>query len=291
MQFERLTLQQFTPGLPVASGSGHTKAFVANKHPKKIAEKQKEELPPPPPTFNEAELQAAKDESYRSGFIDGEKKGLAVAESEMAQVDRQIHALMKPLSETMLSVFRHYDHFVLQQKQATAQLAGAIAKKIAGEALRESPLPNIEQVCIRCIEQMLGEAEMHIYVHPALADQLEEKLVKHFSRSHEPGNVLIHKDDGCDTRSCRIEWKHGGLHYDPASIMSAMDQLVAGIAGATAQMHEEITPTNILHDLPALAPSSASHADGTAHTPGESATDAEMSPHESFPNPDNPSKE
>ncbi|MCD8569197.1 MAG: hypothetical protein LRY50_13090 [Geovibrio sp.] len=179
------------------------------------------------------------------GLLMAKKKGLSLAESEIAQIDKQIMGLMQPLASKMIDIFAHYNRFILSQKQTSIMLASAIAEKIAGDALAENPLANVEQVCKTCIEQMLGEAEMHIYVNTLIADQLEEKLIQHFSRSHEPGHVLIHKDEKLALSACRIEWKHGGLQYDPASVKQEMQRLVESISAAEPLTHTDITPENI----------------------------------------------
>lgn len=279
MQFERMTLQEFTPGVIVTSEKKQVRTFVPQYSSKPAAEETNEPPPPPPPpTYSEAELQAARDDGYRKGFNDGEKQGLSVAQSEMAMVDQNIRELMQPLAEKLHMLFVHYDQFILAQKQSTPLLAGAIAKKIAGDALHAAPMANIEHKCIECIDQMLGEAEIHVYVHPSLSDALEDRLVKHFAQSHEPGNVLIHKDEALETSACRIEWKNGGLQYNPTNLMAQMDTLVLGIAGAEEHTHEAVTPENIADkvELPPLAVNESHTSETVAETDGMAANSAAL---------------
>jgi flagellar assembly protein FliH len=260
MQFERITLKPFTAGVVVNSDVATRKVFVPQYGRRHVVEEPVEELPPPPPTFSEAELQAAREEGYRNGFNDGEKKGLAFAESEIAMVDKNIHALMQPIADKVVGLFVHYDQFIKQQKQSMPSLAFAIAKKVAGEALQQHALANIEHVSMQCIDRMLGEPELHIYVHPTLSDALEAKLIKHFAGSHEPGDVLIHKDEALDLSACRIEWKHGGLNYNPSDILAEMERTTAGIAAAEAHMHEEITVETALLAAPSKEVTEAAEA-------------------------------
>jgi len=260
MQFERITLRAFTPGVVVNSDIATRKVFVPQYGRRHMEEALKEELPPPPPTFSEDELQAAREEGYRRGFNDGEKKGLTFSESEMAIVDKNIHELMQPIAEQVVALFAHYDQFIVQQKQSMPSLAFIIAKKVAGEALQGNALANVEHVARQCIDRMLGEPELHIYVHPTLSDILEIKLTKYFASSHEPGDVLIHKDDALELSACRIEWKHGGLTYDPATILEEMERTAAGIAAAEAHMHEEITAETVLLSAPSREVEEAAEA-------------------------------
>ena len=208
-----------------------------------------EEEEPPPPTFSEEELEAAKEEAYRHGFEDGEKKGLAYAQSDVAKIEQAALDQVPHIIEQMKSIFASYNQFAVEQKQSLPQLSLALAKKICGDLPPEYLLEQVVHYTTECIEQMLGEPELHVYVHPALTDRVEQRLAQQFANSHEPGDVLIHSDDALALSDCRVEWRAGGMEYVHGTILEQLETLVASISHSAGQ-RDDAAPAN--HEEPVL---------------------------------------
>lgn len=227
----------------------YTKDFVPTTRPKAKEEIVKEEEPPPPPTFSEAELQAAKEEAYRKGFNDGEKTGKAYAHSDIAKTEQACMEIMPHLAAQIKTMASQYNQFVLEQKTLLPQLTLAIAQKILGDVPPEHLAEQISQKVIACVEAMLGEPEIHIYVHPQLSDVIESRLAKHFANSHEPGDVLIHADDAIPLTDCRVEWRNGGMTYSPGQALSKMQTIIDEMCQSVAHTHEEMTVPDVDVDI------------------------------------------
>lgn len=251
MQFEPFQFQTSHAG--VILPEKRSRAFIPQTYGKNVVEEFVPPPPPPPPTFSEAELKAAEQDGYRKGFLEGEKQGKLFAESEIAMIEKNTHALLQPLAEQILSMFAHYNQFIMLQKKNLPKLALAIAQKASKETMSHQAILHVESTTIACIERMLGEPELHVYVHPELSDALEDKLARHFANSHENGDVLIHKDEKMLLGACRIEWKNGGLEYTPETFWNNMHTLIESVAAAELQTHEEINADSVLNQLETVA--------------------------------------
>ena len=223
--------------------------FVPTKRVEKIIKKEEEELPPPPPTFSEAELEQAKEEAYRKGFNDGENKGKSWADSEIAKTEQAALELTPKIIEHAAELFERYNQFATEQKEAALQLSLTIAKKITNSLPDEHFFEQVAQHTIKCTEKMLGEPEIHIYVHPTLSDKMEQRLASHFASSHEPGDVIIHSEATLELFDCRIEWASGGMEYKHGSVQKQLEEIIEDFSQSIAsqppkQETPQVTPEN-----------------------------------------------
>lgn len=223
----------------VASGDAATgeiiareKTFVATRRIEKVIEVVQEEEPPPPPTFSEEQMREAEEIGYRKGFDDGEKKGLAHAESEIAKIEQAALDVLPSVKTQMKSVLTHYNLFLREQQQALPKLALALAKKLYGDLPPEHLLEQLTGHVTSCLEMMLGEPELHVYVHPDIGDKMEERLAAHFANSHEPGDVLIHKDAALKLGDCRVEWLTGGMEYRSGEVLAKLETIVNDLSNS-----------------------------------------------------------
>lgn len=229
-EFERFPFAIASGTIDAASIIARESGFIPTRRIQQIIDEVVEEAPPPPPTYSEEELQAAKEDAYRDGFNDGEKKGLAFAQSEIANIEQAALEQIPQIIEQMQSAFATYEQFASQQKQVLPQLALALAKKICGHLPPEHLLEQVVRHTTECIEVMLGEPQLHVFVHPSLCDKVEERLASHFANHHEPGDVIIHADGALAMSDCRVEWKSGGMEYSHDAVLAQLDELVAGIS-------------------------------------------------------------
>ena len=226
------------------------KTFIQTKRIQKIIKKVEEDLPPPPPTFNEQELQEAKEEAYRRGFNDGENKGKSWADSEIAKTEKAALALTPKIIEHAEELFERYNQFAIEQKEAALQLSLAIAKKMTASLPDEHFFEQVAQHTIECTEKMLGEPEIHIYVHPTLSDKMEQRLAKHFANSHEPGDVIIHAEEALAQLDCRIEWASGGMEYKQGSVHAQLKEMISDLSQSmAAQQASDAAADNSSEDL------------------------------------------
>ena len=191
---------------------------------------------PPPPSFTEAELKAAEADAYRKGFVAGEQEGKAIAEAELAQVDRQIAGLMQPLADALVRQREHYNVCLREVAALMPNLAFALARKIAGDALQADALPLVSPIAERCIATMLGAPKIVVTVDEKIVERFEARLHQQFASREAPGEVIIHGEAFADPAMCRIEWSEGAAHIATADRLAQLDRLVQEMA-ALGRLH------------------------------------------------------
>lgn len=245
--FETFPFRLSTGQMRPLDGPVIGKAFAPTKRREVIIE-MPPETPPPPPTFSEAELAAAKEAAYQRGFEEGEMKGKAIANSELAKLDQSILALIPGITQKVHTSLQHYRAFIDEQKQAMPKLAEACAKKLCGDLPPEFLLEQLTKRTIDCVERILGEPEIFVFVHPDLSDNLETKLAAHFAKSHEPGDIFIHKDPELPLSDCRVEWQFGGMAYQQGVVEQALQRMIEGLSQQPAAAETDEALEALLSD-------------------------------------------
>ena len=180
-------------------------------------------LEPPRPVITEQQLADAKQESYRQGFLDGERDGRAQAEAAHGSINEDIHRTVEAVAAQMQPVFGDIQQWRDAQAASLPRLALAVAKKVAGEALQADALPLIERLVHECLAKTMSTPEIIITVADAMVAGLEEKLGKHFEGSNEPGEITISGDAAMQPGDCRIEWNGGAAMRDTSQLWQTIE--------------------------------------------------------------------
>lgn len=213
--------------------------------PSLIDDKPKEkkpEAPPPPPTFSEEELKNAEQESYRKGFLEGTKEGHMQAQSEQAEVDRNLTQAVEQVATRLHDLITQYNAFIAEQQKELPLLALSIARKVAGDALDGNPMPLIQATVTACVERLLGEPHISVTVNNALSDALENRLITHFANNTDPGEISIHGDPALAPGDCRIDWERGKAERNTEELWQQVETLVRTMSAADQPPHAAAAP-------------------------------------------------
>jgi len=234
MQVERFSFRDLSEG---------TIAIVSrDKPPFKPSGKGKEDAPPPPPTFSEAELKAAEQASYQKGFLAGEQEGRKQAENEQSIVDRKLTEAVEKFAKSVSPVFNDYRKMALTLQEQMPKAALAIARKVAGHALAHNAQAVVEEIALRCSETMMKEPKLTITVHESVAGTLARKLEQMAARLQSATDIVILRDPAMPTADCRVEWNQGGMERETAQIWQQVERMIEDMTATTtrdAQEHME----------------------------------------------------
>lgn len=187
--------------------------------------------PPPAPTYSDEDLKRAEQEGYRKGFLEGTKEGQMQAQSEQADIHRQLTGVVETLAEKLRGMIDTHNALLDEQRSETPKLALAIARKVAGEALDENPLPAVQAVALETLSRLIGEPRIVITVHESLAATLEEQLVARFAENKDPGEITIRPDPDMDSSDCRIDWLSGSAERDTEKLWRDIEEIIQAMSG------------------------------------------------------------
>lgn len=110
-----------------------------------------------------------------------------------------------------------------QLRREAGELALALARKIAGEALRQYPQEAIEACIQSCVEMLPKKAVITLKVAPDLADPIKAELGRLLP---DLSGVNVAADPSAPPGAWSFEWETGGLSHNPDELSEQLAQMV-----------------------------------------------------------------
>ncbi|WP_439815538.1 hypothetical protein [Zavarzinia sp. CC-PAN008] len=177
------------------------------------------------PIFSEDELNAARAAAYADGERAGETRAQQSVEATIAGsldlIADQVHQLL--------------DWRVALERQVTAdaaQLALAIATKLAGTLIARAPLVEVETLVTECLADLAEEPRVVVRLDEALAPQLAARLDALAAQTGYPGKIVVLGDERLKGADARVEWAHGGAERSAAQVIEAVNGVVGRLVAA-----------------------------------------------------------
>lgn len=169
----------------------------------------------PPPRVRRAvpteEVEKLKADAYLAG----------TASIEAKAVQAQAMAVSK-VAEAVLQMLGALDEAIETHRQDAAQLAHAIARKLAGSALDALPSRTIEDVIEKAIAFVPHEPRIVVRAHPDAVAPLKESSARLAAEHGYVGRIVIIGEAQFRTGDCRIEWADGGMERS----LEAIDETI-----------------------------------------------------------------
>ena len=216
------------------------KSFLGEPDPEEVREQAEYEafqariaaenaaVVPPAPTFTEAELEAVRQRAFEDGRMQGKQEERAELNREAA--DREMHTqrALAALREQLLTLESEQTHFILSQKTLLSQLALHVAQKVAGRALEENPLIEIEGMIGLALLQLGDRQPLKVHVHPAIVRYMESIYAeKAVLTPFEPQRLSFHADATlAHPDDCRVEWTNGSMRRSQAEIWAQIQTVL-----------------------------------------------------------------
>jgi len=187
------------------------------------------ETPPPPaPVFSQADIDSARSEARAEGYREGTAATQAsYAKEEVAQAEA-MHSLLEVISNRITLAAESHSLHLKQQHDVIGKLVIAVAKKLAGEALKREPYANVEALLRECMGLITGEPKITVAVSAAKSEGLRQRIdmLKPILQGFE-GEVLVSEDTALGDQDCRVEWKNGYGERNATQIWSDIEAIIA----------------------------------------------------------------
>lgn len=175
---------------------------------------------PPPPTFSEAELEAARSAAFEAG----KAEGLAEAGSGF---EKQIETALTVLQGEFAAVRAAQSEANDETLRDAVKVATTIARKLFPEFTRREGLEEIEAFVQATISTLFAEAEVIVRTPEPLTDELRARLAPIAAASGLGDNLEVAPDASLGPADCRISWGNGGAERNGAQLLGDIDALVA----------------------------------------------------------------
>jgi Flagellar biosynthesis/type III secretory pathway protein len=190
------------------------------------------ELPePPPPTFSEAEIDAARE----IAFAEGQREGRTTAErSTAARATAVLTAIAEQLRLATATSAQQQAAIV---RDATA-LALAICRKLLPHTYRDAASEEITGLLSKVLPRISEQPQVFIRVAVELATTVSESVAKAVESAGFGGTVKVIGDESLAEGDCRIEWSQGGLVRDATTLLLEIESLIGEDAGTASGADE-----------------------------------------------------
>jgi flagellar assembly protein FliH len=189
------------------------------------------DLPPPPPTFSEAELAGAKASEHERGRQAGHTAEKAARETIVA-------GLIKTIAD-------HFTKLFDAEKQRADQFEGEVlllTKTIFDKlfpALNEAHgLNEVETMIATVLETQRNQREIIVEVHSEFAPDIQS-LADHLMKSmHAAGTVTVRANDSLARGDCKMSWNDGGAERSATHLSSEIARGLDEILGKRPRLQD-----------------------------------------------------
>ena len=194
---------------------------------------------PPPPTFSEADLAAAREDGFRAGH--------AAGHDEMSRsVEQAAAAALAEIGARLADMNGRFDEIRQAAIASGVEVVAATVRKLVPALAKRHGLSEIEGLVRDTLHALYDEPRVVIRAHDSVIDSLQERVDGMAAASGFMGKVVLFGDDQFSETDCRIEWADGGAERNLGELWRRIDAAI-----------ERVTDGN------GASPQSASHGAAT----------------------------
>lgn len=186
----------------------------------RAANEAAEAAEPPPPTFSEEELEAAR----QSAFAEGKAAGLAEAEQSHARHLADGIAALPPYFDQLAEELEAREE---ERRRNALEAAVTVVRKLFPQLAREGGLEEIQAVVEACLERLRDEPRLVIRTADRDLDTLRERIEESTRRGGFDGKLVFLADEAIAAGDLRVEWADGGAERDQAGLWKEIDAIIA----------------------------------------------------------------
>lgn len=189
-----------------------------------IVEEEALPPPPPPPVFSEKELEHAKAQALEEGYKKGLEEGSLRTKKADAEREAQLFNMLKLACEKITAFRDEYERHVTEQQEALTRLATAVARHVAGDAMKSSPEIPVSRMIGECLPMLLGEPRVVITLHPSIIPLMKEKLEDVGKQAGYEGTLILDPDEKLNPSDCHIQWQGGSAYSSTEEMWQTIEQ-------------------------------------------------------------------
>lgn len=198
--------------------------FDTPKEKDVIEEIVEEEIEPPPPTFSEDELEAAKAVAQSLGQREGAKEELEKREQFIAET-------LQKISDNFSTLFAAEIYRERQYEEESLKLALEVIKLLApslNDKLGEEALKNTLKSTLHTQSE---QAEVRIEVHPDTAPDIDALIQTIWPDKDITPRYKVVADSNLETGACAVSWKDGGMIRTPEKTANDIKVAIESLLG------------------------------------------------------------
>lgn len=187
---------------------------------------------PPPPTFSEDELSAAK----QIAFSEGRKME---AQEQQKSREKYIAGQMEIIAKHIGALHATEQARSKQFEKEAIELTICIFQKLFPLLQQHIGIDQLKESIESIIKNQESQKTINVFVHPADLDEISAHVAVLKAKGHTEESIRVEADEALTPGSCRIGWAHGGAIKNPATVAEEIHaRLQQVLAGQAANSHD-----------------------------------------------------
>jgi flagellar assembly protein FliH len=189
---------------------------------------------PPPPSFSEEELAAARDEGFRAGH--------AAGHDEMSRAIEQAAADALAAIGVQLAAMNGRFEDIRQAAIASGvEVVAATVRKMVPALAKRNGLAEIEHMVRDSLHSLYDEPRVVIRAHDNVIDALQERVDGIAAASGFMGKVVLFGDEQFSETDCRVEWADGGAERNLGELWRRIDAAIERVTDGNTAVTQPTT--------------------------------------------------
>ncbi|HBO59575.1 MAG TPA: hypothetical protein DD624_06685 [Alphaproteobacteria bacterium] len=189
-------------------------------------------LPEPEPKvifkgFSQEELDAAKEQAFTQGKLEGQAEGHKAAWDEaMASVEKQTADSLELILEQLRALAPVAAETAEKSYAAAVDLAMAVCRKVVPTLCKERAADEIRLLLEKNFHFLKEEPKITVRLNPSMADAVKPYITDLVKKESFAGKVAVVRDESIPAGNCKIEWKHGGVERTAQDVLNQTEELL-----------------------------------------------------------------
>ncbi len=207
------------------------------------------EVEPPPPTFSEDELEAAKAIAHSRGASQGHAEEKEHRENHIAQS-------LNTISEKFSSVFADETYREKQYEEEALRLGLEIIDLLAPSLSTRLGEEALKAALSDVLKRQSQQSEIRIEVDPESTSEIDKYIENIWAdKDHAPRYKVVANSE-LDKGACHINWKDGGMVRNPQKTAQAIKEAIEALL--VEQVISKTTPPLTIEENNAIKGSEGS---------------------------------
>ncbi|MBY0565601.1 MAG: hypothetical protein K2P58_15635 [Hyphomonadaceae bacterium] len=174
-----------------------------------------------PPTFGQADVDAACAEAYARG-----------ARDSVAQSERDAADALQALADAASALLTRLDAESRAMRTEATQIAFASARKIAGEALEAFGVERAAAAIEATLDLLRHQPRLIVKLSPDAAEKLSPRIAAMTETHAYAGAILVRAQSDMKAGEVAIDWSDGAIAIDPDDAAARIDTLIQAALSA-----------------------------------------------------------
>lgn len=219
-------------------------------------ETPKEVAPPPPPTFSESDLEAAKKKAYAEGMDAGREQAKEQAQRDGIENTKLLATSVRELTTHMQQAQQHMDTQWKEHHDSLITIAHHIATMIAGQAIETKEMRLIEETLTRALPQLMTQPHLKVTVREEAQSRTEKLMRDATANADYKGTFAVSTDDALQAGDIKIIWNQGSAERSLKDIIEQVEHMFGEHVIDVTQKQSTAQPTKTPDAAPVTIPQS-----------------------------------